>query len=63
MRVSKSRIMRRIGHVARLGDRRDEYRVFVGRTYGMRSLGRTRHRWEGNIKMKLQEVVWEACTG
>jgi hypothetical protein len=32
------------------------YRVLVGKPEGKRSLGRTRRRWEGNIKMDLQEV-------
>jgi hypothetical protein len=37
---------------------RDAYRVFMGRPEGRRPLGRPRHRWEDNIKMYLQEVVW-----
>jgi len=32
------------------------YRVLVGRPEGKRPLGRTRRRWEDNIKMNLQEV-------
>ena len=32
------------------------YRVFVGKPGGKRPLGRTRRRWEDNIKMDLQEV-------
>jgi len=32
------------------------YRVLVGKPEGKRPLGRTRHRWEDNIKMDLQEV-------
>jgi hypothetical protein len=32
------------------------YRVLVGKPEGMRPLRRTRHRWEDNIKMDLQEV-------
>jgi len=31
---------------------------FMGRTYGMSPLGRTRHRWESNIEVELQEVLW-----
>jgi hypothetical protein len=46
-----------------MGDRRDAYRVSVGRHDGRRSLGRPRHRLEDNIKMNLQEVGWEAWTG
>jgi hypothetical protein len=44
------------GHVARLGERRDVYRVLVGKPEGNRSLGRIRRRWEDNSKMDLQEV-------
>ena len=32
------------------------HRVLVGRPEGKRPLGRLRRRWEGNIKMDLQEV-------
>ena len=35
------------------------YRVFVGKHEGKRPLGRSRHRWEDNIKMDLQEVGCE----
>ena len=43
-------------HVARMGERRDVYRVLVGKPEGKSPLGRPRHRWEDNIKMDLQEV-------
>jgi hypothetical protein len=32
--------------------------VLVGKSEGKRPLGRPRHRWEGDIKMDLQEVGW-----
>ena len=32
------------------------YRVLVGKPEGKRPLGRTRRRWQDNIKMDLQEV-------
>jgi len=51
--------MRWAGHVARMRDRRGAYRVFVGKREGKRPIGRSRHSWEDNIKMDLQEVgVW-----
>jgi len=56
LRVIKSRIMRWEGHVARMGEKRDVYRVLVGKPEGKRPLGRPRRRWEDNIKMDLQEV-------
>ena len=56
VRVRKSRRMRRAGHVARMGEGRGVYRVLVGKPEGNRPLGRSRRRWEDNIKMNLQEV-------
>jgi hypothetical protein len=56
VRVVKSRRMRWAGHVARMGEGRGVYRVSVRKTEGRRSLGRPRSRWEGNIKMDLQDV-------
>jgi len=41
------------GHVACMGERRGVYRVLVGKPEGKRKLGRSRRRWEGNIKMDL----------
>ena len=38
------------------GERGGAYRVLVGKPEGKRPLGRTRCRWEDNIKMNLQEV-------
>jgi len=48
--------MRWVGHVARVGDRSGVYRVLVGKPDGKRPRGRSRRRWEDNIKMDLQEV-------
>jgi hypothetical protein len=39
-----------------MGERRDLYRVLVGKPKGKRPLWRPRHRWEDNIKTNLQEV-------
>jgi hypothetical protein len=41
-----------------MGDGRGAYRVLVGRPEGRSPLGRPRRRWEGNIKINLQEVGW-----
>jgi hypothetical protein len=38
---------------------RSVYRVLVGKPKGKRLLGRTRYRWEDNIKVDLQEVGCE----
>jgi hypothetical protein len=53
VRVIKSRGMRWVGHVPRMGEGRGVYRVLVGRPEGKRQLGRPKHRWEDNIKMDL----------
>jgi hypothetical protein len=39
-----------------MGDRRSEYRVLVPRPGRKRPLGRSRHRWEDNIKLSLEKV-------
>ena len=56
VRVIKSRRMRWAGHVARMGEERGVYRVFVGKPEGKRSLGRPRLRWVDNIRTDLQEA-------
>jgi hypothetical protein len=48
--------MRWAGHVADMGERRDVYRVLVGKSEGKRPLWRPWYRWEDNIKIDLQEV-------
>jgi hypothetical protein len=52
----KSRRMRGTGHVARMGGKRNVYRLFVGKPEVKRSLGRPRRRWIDNIKMDLLEI-------
>ena len=42
--------------MARMEEGRDAHKVLVGKPEGKRSLGRPRRRWEGNIKMDLEEV-------
>ena len=54
-RVIKSR-MRWMGHVARIGENRGVYGVFMGKPKGKRPLGRPWRRWEDDIKMDLQEL-------
>jgi hypothetical protein len=56
VRVIKSRRMRWVGHVARMVEGRDVYRVLVGRPEGKRPLGRPKRRWEDSIKMDLKEI-------
>jgi hypothetical protein len=39
-----------------MGKVRGAYNILVGRSEGMRPLGRPRRRWEDNIKMDLGEI-------
>jgi hypothetical protein len=55
----KTRRMRWTGHVAQMGEKRNAYRIFVGRPEGKRPLQRPRHRWVDNIKMDLGEIQWD----
>jgi hypothetical protein len=54
-RLRKSRRMSWTGHVARMGEKRNAYRIFVGKSNGKRPLGRPRRRWMENIKMDLRD--------
>jgi hypothetical protein len=52
----KSRRMRLAGHVARMGEKRNAYKILVGMPEGKRPLGRPRRRWMNNIKMDLRGI-------
>jgi hypothetical protein len=56
IRIIKSRRMKWAGHVARMGKKRNAYRLLVGKLDGKRPLGRPRCRWVDNIRMDLEEV-------
>jgi hypothetical protein len=58
IRIIKSRRMRWAGHVGRMGENRNVYRLLVGKPEGKRPLGRPRRRWLDNIKMYLLEIGW-----
>jgi len=40
------------------GEQRGAYRILVQIPEGKRPFGRTRHRWEDNININLQEMGW-----
>ena len=46
-------------HSCIMGERGGVYRIFVSKPEGKRPLGRSRRRWEDNIKMDLQEANCE----
>jgi hypothetical protein len=56
IRIIKSRKMRWAGHVARMGEKRNVYRLLVGKPEGKRPLGRPRRGWINNIKMDVLEI-------
>jgi hypothetical protein len=58
IRQIKSRRMRWAGHVARMGERRNLYKVLVRKPEKNRLLERPRRRWEEGIKMNLMEIGW-----
>jgi hypothetical protein len=57
IRMIKSRRMRWEWHVAQL-EKRNAYRILLGKLDGKRPLGRPRHRWVDNIKIDLREIGW-----
>jgi transcription termination factor 2 len=59
IRMIKSRRMRWAGHIARMGQKRNAYRILVGKPEGKRPLGRPRRRRVDNIKMDLREIGWD----
>jgi hypothetical protein len=48
--------MRWAGHVARLGEKRNAYRILVGKPEGKRPLGKPKRKWVDNIKTDLREI-------
>jgi transposase len=51
--------MRWAGHVARVAEKRNVYRILVGKPEGKRPQGRPRRRCVDNIKMDLREIGWD----
>ena len=55
-RLIKSRRLRWAGHIARMEEGGSAFKILTGK----RPLGRPRHRWEGNIRMNLEEIGMNA---
>jgi hypothetical protein len=55
----KSKSRRWVGHALRMGDKRNAYRMLVGKPEENRPIGRPRRRWEDNVRTDLGEVGWD----
>jgi sugar phosphate isomerase/epimerase len=58
IRIIRARRMKWAWHVALMWEKRNAYRLLVGKPEGRRPLGRPRRRWLDNIRMDLVEVGW-----
>ena len=56
VRVIKSIRLRWAGHVARMEEGRSAFKILTGKPTGKKPLGRSRRRWEDNIRMDLKEI-------
>jgi hypothetical protein len=59
IRMIKPKRMKLAGHVARMGEKRNSYRILVGKPEGKRPLRIPRRRWVDNIKIDLREIEWD----
>jgi hypothetical protein len=50
IRIMKSRRMRQVRHVARIGEKRNAWRLLVGKPEGKRPLGRPACRWQITLR-------------
>jgi hypothetical protein len=58
IRIIKSRWVWWVGHVARMVEKRNVYRLLVGKPEGKRPLGKSRYRCVDPIKMDLLKIGW-----
>ena len=58
IRVIKSRILRRAGHVARMEESRSDLKMLTGKYTGKRPLGRSRRRWEDLEEIGVSAGKW-----
>ena len=55
--MSKSRRIRRAGHVGRVEEGRSAFKISTDKPTGKRPLGRPKHNWEDNVRMYLKEIA------
>jgi hypothetical protein len=56
IRVIKSREVGKAGHVARMVEMRNSYKILVGKPEGKRLLGRYRRRWDNSIRLDHRDI-------
>jgi hypothetical protein len=56
--IKSRRMVRWVGYISRMGEKRIAYRVLSGKPEGTRPLGRQRYRCMDNIKIKPIEIRW-----
>jgi hypothetical protein len=49
--------MRWAGHVARIVEKRNAYRILLGKPEGKKPLGRPRRRWMDNTELDLLDMM------
>ena len=54
--MNKSRRFRWAGHITRIEEGRNAFKILTGKPTGKRPLERLRRRWEDNIRMDLDEI-------
>jgi hypothetical protein len=61
IKTVKSRRMRLAGHVARMREKKNAYKILAGKPEGKRPFGIPTRRWEDNIKMHLRKIGLGCC--
>jgi hypothetical protein len=59
IRIIKSRRIRWAGRVSRMREKRNAYRLVLGKPEGKMLLGRPSCRWLDNVRLDLAEVGWD----
>jgi hypothetical protein len=58
IRIIKARRMRLAGQVTRIGEKRNAYRLLMGKPEGRRPLGRQRRRWMDLVEVGWRDMDW-----
>jgi hypothetical protein len=59
--ATRSRRIRRVGHVVGMRETGYAYTTLVGKPAGKKPPGIHRYRWEDNTKMDCQETDWDGA--